>query len=183
MPSVIQSTGASIDFWTGRITSLNTMGKKDDESKHFTVNKLLPADFVTGACFLIKRKVIEEVGKLDPTYFLYGEELDWCLRISRAGYRIVCDLNSKIWHKKLASTTKVKRFTEYYPHRNLVINMRKYARVLQFVSFLLFYPSYWIVFLLKKRRFGDIRYFVRGFIDGLLTPITAQPAFYDDERA
>ena len=145
------------------------------------MDKLLPADFVPGACFLIKRKVIEEVGKLDPTYFLYGEELDWCMRISRAGYRIVCDLNSKIWHKKAASTSKVKRFTEYYPHRNLVINIRKYARVRQFVSFLLLYPAKWIAVLLKARRFGDLRYFVRGFIDGLFTPITAQPAFCDGE--
>jgi GT2 family glycosyltransferase len=181
-PNVIQTTGARIDFWTGRIISLNS-GKRDDEIEHLAVNKLMPADYMPGACFLIKRKVIEEVGKLDPTYFLYGEELDWCVRISRAGYRIVCDLNSKIWHKKTASTSKVKRFTGYYPHRNLVINIRKYARGPQFVSFLLLYPAYWIVILLKAREFGSIRHFVRGFIDGLLTPITSQPAFYDDESA
>ncbi|MDD1726025.1 MAG: glycosyltransferase family 2 protein, partial [Euryarchaeota archaeon] len=91
LPNVIQATGARIDFWRGRAISLNK-GKTDDEIEHFTVDNLLPADFVPGACFLIKRKVIEDVGKLDPTYFLYGEELDWCMRINRAGYRIVCDL-------------------------------------------------------------------------------------------
>jgi GT2 family glycosyltransferase len=181
-PNVIQSTGARVDFWTGMVRSLNR-GKRDDEIEHFTVDKLLPADYMPGACFLIKRKVIEEVGKLDPTYFLYGEEIDWCVRIRRAGYRIVCDLNSKIWHKKTASSSKVKRFSAYYPYRNCVILERKYARVPQFISFLLFYPAYWIVILLKARQFDNIRYFVRGFIDGLLTPITSQPAFYDDESA
>jgi GT2 family glycosyltransferase len=171
-PNVIQSTGARIDFWTGRITILNA-GKKDDEISHFAVDKLLPADFVSGSCFLIKRKVIEEVGTLDPTYFCYGEDLDWCVRISRAGYRVICDLNSKIWHKKNVSTSQVKRFTEYYPHRNWVINIRKHARVPQFITFLLLYPVYCIPGVLKARQFSTIRCFVRGFIDGLLTPITS----------
>jgi hypothetical protein len=169
-PNIIQSTGVRVDFWTGRLMILNK-GKRDDEIEHFTVDKLLPADVVVGACFLIKRKVIEEVGELDPTYFCYGEELDWCVRISRAGYRIVCDLNSKIWHKKAASTSKVKQYAEYYPHRNWVINARKHARLPQFISFLLLYPAYCIPGVLKAHRFGTIRYFVRGFIDGLFTPI------------
>lgn len=182
VPNVIQSTGARIDYWRGRTISLNR-GKRDDEIEHFTVDKLLAADFVPGACFLIKRRVIEEVGKLDPTYFLYGEELDWCVRISRAGYRIVCDINSKIWHKKMASTVKAKRLAEYYSYKNWVINMRKYARVTQFVAFLLFYPVYSIGALLKARRFGDLRCFVKAFIDGLLMPIPSQSAFYDDESA
>jgi hypothetical protein len=179
-PNVIQSTGVRIDFWTGRTIALNK-GKRDDEIKHFTADKLLPADYIPGACFLIKRKVIEEVGKLDPSYFLLGEDLDWCVRIGRAGHRIVCDLNSKIWHKKTASTAKVKRSAEYYAHRNWVINERKYAQVPQFVSFLLLYPSYWIAVLLKARQFGSIRYFVRGFIDGLLTPIRTYPALHDSK--
>jgi GT2 family glycosyltransferase len=178
VPNVIQSTGARIDFWTGWPISFNR-GKRDDEIEHFAMDNLLPADYMPGACFLIKRNVIEEVGKLDPIYFLYGEEFDWCMRISRAGYKIVCDLNSKIWHKKLASTSKAKRFSQYYPHRNSVINMRKYARVPQFISFLLLYPAMWIVVLLRERRLGDIRYFVRGFIDGLVTPITSELAFYE----
>jgi GT2 family glycosyltransferase len=171
-PNVIQSAGVRINFWTGRLMVLNK-GKRDDEIEHFTADTLLPADVVVGACFLIKRKVIEKVGKLDPTYFCYGEELDWCVRISKAGYRIVCDLNSKIWHKKGASTSKVKQFAEYYPHRNWVINVRKHARLPQFISFLLFYPAYSIPGLLKARQFGHIRCFVRGFIDGLFTPITS----------
>jgi GT2 family glycosyltransferase len=171
-PNVVQSTGARINFWTGRITFLNR-GKRDDEIERLSVDTLLPSDFVTGACFLVKRNVIEEVGKLDPIYFCYGEDLDWCVRISRAGYRIVCDLDSKIWHKAWASTSKVKQFAEYYPHRNWVINARKHARVPQFISFLLLYPAYCIPGVLKARQVGTIRHFVRGFIDGLFTPLTS----------
>ncbi|MGA2884902.1 MAG: glycosyltransferase family 2 protein [Halobacteriota archaeon] len=173
-PNAIQSAGAHIDFWKGR--AIGNAGKSDDELEHFAVDKLLPADFVSGSCFLIKRKVIEEVGTLDPTYFCYGEDLDWCVRISRAGYMIVCDLNTKIWHKSNVSTSKVRQCAEYYFHRNWVINARKHARVPQFISFLLLYPAYSIPGLLKARQFGHIRSLVRGFIDGLFTPITSQPA-------
>jgi GT2 family glycosyltransferase len=169
-PNVIQSTGVRINFWTGTIVIFNK-GKRDNEIEYFTADNLLPTDVVVGACFLIKRKVIEEVGKLDPTYFCYGEELDWCVRISRAGYRIVCDLNSKIWHKHAASTSKVRKFAEYYPHRNWVINARKHARLPQFVSFLLLYPAYCIPGILKARQLGTIWCFIRGFVDGLFTPI------------
>jgi len=47
---------------------------------------------VWGACFgavLLSRQVLREVGPLDPEYFLYYEDLDWCYRARLAGYRIV----------------------------------------------------------------------------------------------
>ncbi len=43
---------------------------------------------VQGACFLIKSKVIAEIGKLDERFFLYWEETDWCLRAHKKGWKI-----------------------------------------------------------------------------------------------
>jgi len=173
-PQVIQSTGAHVDFWTGRAISLN-WETADDPLDSSSTPKLLPVDYIYGACFLINHRIVEEVGALDPLYFLYGEELDWCMRIRRAGYRIVCDLDSKIWHKGMASTSKDKHFSQYYLERNRVIYMRKYARTLQFISFLLYYPAYYIAFLVKKRRLDDIPHFVKGFVDGLFLHLNGSP--------
>jgi N-acetylglucosaminyl-diphospho-decaprenol L-rhamnosyltransferase len=47
-----------------------------------------PVDWVGGACLLARRDVIDQVGLLDPTYFLYSEELDWCSRFRRAGWKV-----------------------------------------------------------------------------------------------
>ena len=167
-PHTIQSTGARIDFWTGGAMSLNWK-KTDDALDAAGVDGLLPVDYVFGACFLVKRSVIKEVGMLDPVYFLYGEDVDWCMRIRRAGYKIVCDLNSKIWHKGGASTSKAKGSSQFYHERGEVIYMRKYARTVQFLWFLLFRPPYCIAVFFKERRVHDIPYFIKGFIAGLLT--------------
>lgn len=173
-PQIIQTTGARIDFWTGRAVALN-WGKSDYLVDSSSAQKLLPVDYIYGACFLANRRIIEEVGELDPQYFLYGEEVDWCIRISRAGYKIICDLDSKIWHKGMASTSKEKRFSQYYLERNRVIYMRKYARTLQFMSFLLYYPVYHMAFLVKKRRFDDIPHFAKGFVNGLFLHLNRSP--------
>lgn len=39
-------------------------------------------DWVCAACFLTRRKIIDKIGPLDESLFLYGEEMDWCLRMS-----------------------------------------------------------------------------------------------------
>jgi len=46
-------------------------------------------DWLVGACMLVRREVIDQVGLLDERFFMYSEELDWCRRIAKAGWRRV----------------------------------------------------------------------------------------------
>jgi len=55
-------------------------------------------DWVTGACLMVPRRIIDQVGLFDEGYFMYSEELDWCRRISEAGWRIVYLPQAKIIH-------------------------------------------------------------------------------------
>lgn len=55
-------------------------------------------DWVTGACLMVPRRIIQQVGVLDEGYFMYSEELDWCRRIVDAGWRIVYFPEAKIVH-------------------------------------------------------------------------------------
>jgi len=167
LPDRIQSTGASINFWTGRSIEQNrckTAADLDVSSN----GGLLPVDYIAGACFLVKREVIETVGELDHTYFLYGEEVDWCFRITRAGYTIISDLNAKIWHKRMGSSSKKRKFSQYYPARNRVVFERKYAQTSQFLSFLLFHLPLNITWLLETGDVRDTLCYIKGFFDGLL---------------
>lgn len=55
-------------------------------------------DHVTGACMLVKREVIDKAGLLDEAFFLYNEEVEWSLRIRKAGYKSVFLPDSYITH-------------------------------------------------------------------------------------
>ena len=47
------------------------------------------AEFVMGACMLVRRAAIDEVGLLDEDFFLFSEETDWCYRFRQAGWEVV----------------------------------------------------------------------------------------------
>jgi N-acetylglucosaminyl-diphospho-decaprenol L-rhamnosyltransferase len=46
-------------------------------------------EWVMGACMLVRRQAIDEVGPLDESFFLFSEETDWCFRFARAGWKTV----------------------------------------------------------------------------------------------
>ncbi|MBZ0198493.1 MAG: glycosyltransferase family 2 protein, partial [Ignavibacteriaceae bacterium] len=55
-------------------------------------------DHVTGACMMLKKEVIEKAGMLDEAFFLYNEEVEWSMRIKKAGYKIMFVPDSNIIH-------------------------------------------------------------------------------------
>jgi len=61
-------------------------------------------DAVSGAFLMIRRKAIEDIGLLDERFFMYGEELDWCLRAKRAGWSVMYHAGAEIIHYKGEST-------------------------------------------------------------------------------
>ncbi len=63
-------------------------------------------DAVVGACMLVRRSVIAEVGLLDEAFFMYGEDLDWAYRIKQYGWRVVYYPAVYVWHYKRAASTR-----------------------------------------------------------------------------
>ena len=47
-----------------------------------------PCEWVSGACFLVRRTVLEQIGGLDESFFHYSEDMDICARIWKAGYEV-----------------------------------------------------------------------------------------------
>lgn len=63
----------------------NTFGKyRISFWKHDSVREV---DFVVGACLLLRRKAIEQIGLLDERFFMYYEETDWCYRMNQEGWK------------------------------------------------------------------------------------------------
>lgn len=64
-------------------------------------------DWVTGAAMMTRRPVIDRVGGLDESFFMYSEELDWCRRIKAAGWDIAYLHEAKIVHHEGKSSEQV----------------------------------------------------------------------------
>ena len=64
-------------------------------------------DWVDGACFMIRRDVIEAIGPLDEQYFLYAEELDWCFNARKAGWAIAAVPAAEMVHHLGQSSSQV----------------------------------------------------------------------------
>ncbi|MBI3985149.1 MAG: glycosyltransferase [Candidatus Levybacteria bacterium] len=84
----------------------NNPFSKDYWVKNWEVNKLKQVDNVPGTALMLSKKIFDEVGGFDETFFLYFEEFDFCKRVRDAGYKLFIDPNSKLIHK-WGTTTKL----------------------------------------------------------------------------
>jgi len=62
---------------------------------------------LSGACLMVRREAVEQVGLLDESFFMYGEDIDWCYRNRQAGWRVFYYSNAKILHLGGQSTNLV----------------------------------------------------------------------------
>ncbi len=74
--------------YLGRFFPLETVANKTIFNTGF-FTKARTVDWISGACFLIKKELIEKIGVLDDHYFLGVEDIDFCLRAKRAGYKTI----------------------------------------------------------------------------------------------
>jgi GT2 family glycosyltransferase len=61
-------------------------------------NEVREVGAVKGCYFLVRRTAIEQVGLMDERYFFYGEEMDWCYRFKKAGWKIMFTPIGEIIH-------------------------------------------------------------------------------------
>lgn len=54
----------------------------------WTYEEPLEVDWILGAALLVRREVIEQVGDLDEDFWMYAEDLEWCYRIKKAGFKV-----------------------------------------------------------------------------------------------
>jgi len=138
-PDIIQYAGATeVHPLTGRN---KTIGAGDSDIGQYS--KAMPTAYAHGAAMMVPVKVIETVGKMPDSFFLYYEELDWCEQIKRAGFQIFIEPNALVYHKESMSVGKLSLLKTYYINRNRILFMRRNKSPLAFFvfSFFLFVVS------------------------------------------
>ena len=84
--------------------------------------------YAHGAAMMVKREVIEKVGLMPECYFLYYEELDWSMMITRAGYEIWYEPSCTIFHKESQTTGQNSPLRTYYITRNRLLLVKRNSK-------------------------------------------------------
>ena len=82
---------------------------RDNKNYNYTdidENREMEVDSVVGAFLLIRKSVINKIGLLDESFFMYGEDLDWCWRCKSAEYKVLYYPRTFIYHYKGQSSKK-----------------------------------------------------------------------------
>jgi len=87
-----------------------------------------PVDWLLGACLLVRREIINTVGLMDESYYLYVEDIDWCYRMKQRGWQVWYVPSAKIIHHHLAVSDKA------------LLSQRSW---IHFQSMVRFYRKFW----------------------------------------
>lgn len=120
-PETIWSAGGKID-WTRGLTSMVGVNEEDKSQYGLSPRQ---TDFVTGCALMAKRAVWEKAGLLDDKFFMYYEETEWCVRATRAGYKIMLIPAAMIWHKISLEARATSPRTYYYMTRNRLLFLHR----------------------------------------------------------
>ncbi len=93
-------------------------------------NKFIELDWVTGAFFLFKRKLVGEIGYFDEDYFMYVEEVDFCYRAKQNNYRVLVNPNSYIIH--LGGASGGSGFSIVWEFKNIKLFFKKHYNKWQY---------------------------------------------------
>ena len=143
------------------------IGYGEEDKGQYDSPHLTP--YAHGAAMMLKREIIDKVGFMPESYFLYYEELDWSMMITRAGYEIWYEPASTIYHKESQSTGQNSPLRTYYITRNRLLlvkrNMKGLKKYLAYAYLQMVVATRDIIKYILKGRIDLIRATVKGLRD------------------
>jgi N-acetylglucosaminyldiphosphoundecaprenol N-acetyl-beta-D-mannosaminyltransferase len=103
----------------------------------WTRDRTCAVDCICGACLMVRREVIDEIGVLDETAPMYLDDIDFCRRIQRAGWQIHFVAEASITHLWKQSTGQVRREGDFFAMgcHSIWLYLRKHDGVLAASAF------------------------------------------------
>jgi len=92
----------------------------------WSLDRAREVDVLMGACFLIRRKALDQVGLLDEKFFIYSEEVDLCTRIRNYGWRLFWNPLVKVVHYGGQSTQQVQQEMFLHLYQGKIQYFRKH---------------------------------------------------------
>jgi hypothetical protein len=76
-------------------------------------------EWASGCALFFPMSLVDAIGPMDDRYFLYLEDVDWCLRARSQGLRVLYEPAARVWHEVSAATSQLDtRVKRYYSYRN-----------------------------------------------------------------
>jgi GT2 family glycosyltransferase len=141
-------------------------------SSGFLTQEVIERDFMPSCAWLVQRDVFETVGLLDERFFLYYDDLDYCLRLRKMGYKILLVPQARLWHKVSQSSGGENKPRErYFMGLSSGLYFRKHMRFWQvpfILPFRLVSALSWTFRLSRKKNMAGIRSYWKGLSKGWL---------------
>ena len=91
-------------------------------------DSFIEVEAISGACMLVKRDVMEDVGLWDEGYFLHCEDLDWCMRFRQKGWKILFVPSAQVTHVLGACSQARPVIVEWHKHKGMVRFYHRFFR-------------------------------------------------------
>lgn len=104
-----------LNTWHTEVSNITSMQSHD-------------ADYVSGCCMLIKKEVFEKIGFFDEHFFLYYEDVDFCLRAKEKDFGVVVVSSTVIQHALSAVVGKMSKIAIYSLTKSSIYFGKKYAK-------------------------------------------------------
>lgn len=180
-PNMIQELGSKID-WNNYSIIPQYKNAIDDER----IPSLIECDYVPACSVMVRRKVIDQVGIMDNSCFIYWDDMDWFYRMKCEGYKVMAISDSKVWHK-MGASTPVNTFVNYYYWRNRVNFFLTYLEQSQLQNFsnYIINEAYQAIFMCNSKGLHSIAKTIILAIEDALNGIrnkASEGKIFDRER-
>jgi len=125
-PEIIDGQGKVQLSWAQFPTLLTELLGVHLRGRKFLSPEVYAVDWLAGACLLVRREVLEQVGLFDERFFLYSEETDWCKRIVVAGWQIVYYPAVRVLHYEGRSSIQDRERSYFLLHHSKVLYAEKH---------------------------------------------------------
>ncbi len=130
-------------------------------------------EWVAGCTMWLRTTALEAIGLLDEAFFAYHEEVDWCTRARRRGWRVVYCPQAVVTHtgRGTAGGSRAVRIRKYFAARNTILFARKHAGPLEWMRLVLFLGAALpleYLWHLPQGNAGDTWLKMRGIADAVL---------------
>ena len=118
-PEVTNEVGAYVNLDSGSLILNRHLTRRINNSAG-----IFDVDYVAAASMLVDAAIAKKAGFMED-FFIHFDDVDWCLRIKKMGYKVVGVADSVIWH--LSAAEKPVTWQQYYDVRNMLFLLKKHA--------------------------------------------------------